>query len=658
MLPFVTERGLELVDDFVDDKRFSLSRKHIRISAGSSTLTKRDAGWDDGHGAALSATPLSLLKRRGNSFHTHNNETSDMHLRFPLDAVQCSPIPDIPEEEGYSSSKSDDFPGTSSGLHLSTSSGGSSARPLPDMNAFEEDHANNMSRSSLSSTRSGGDVPPSPKLHCPPTPVRIHPIFRTNLGPKMSRSNSLIANKLLATCSTQGFGARVSLEHPSENAVDVGPVENIDKEKQITACDIDPICHEPEDWLHNSRTFSSTQKVKRCDVKSHVTNFSENVVSMSSSFDVISFLGSGAFADVYKVKSKVGGQLYAVKRNRQQFRSRRDRERVLLEVRSMQRLQSQANLITQRSGETTIDYSLYLLVFYQAWQEDGHFFCQTELCCRDTCREMLDATRSQWNVAKTKYPCLRRLPAPNGVVAGSALDIEGRLLPEPVIWKICHDIASGLSFIHSKHVGLVHNDLKPSNMFFVKHVHFGATCKIGDFGMARSVDSLEDGQEGDQKYMSLEMLETGKSLPKSDIFSLGLALYEMASMLNFVLPSDGYRWHELRNGKHKLEFPRDRSVELSALVCLMIDPDPGKRPTADEILLIRNVADAGKAHCEFLGLYVHEVEVCQQLDEEKDEDQNDEQTPRIAPRTLRSPPFTKQLPNPPLSMHSPTVTLS
>lgn len=527
---------------------------------------------------------------------------------------------------------------------------------MPDMNAFDGNN-NDTSRSS-SSTRSGDDGPPSPKLLCPPTPFRIHPIFRAGGGQKLARSNSLIATKVLATCSPQILDGRASLE----NSV----LEEVKSDSLSASADGDAdgsntsgltMNHSGSnamDWLHHARS-PSVQGLDVRDEKAVAAEGVGPVVSMASTFEVISTLGSGTFADVYKVKSRVDGRLYAIKRNRRQFRGKRDREAALTEVRSMQRLQSQVASFSKESNEKA-NYSLYLLFFFQAWQEDGHFFCQTELCCRDTCREMIDALRSRWNLAKTLYPSLRRLPAPDDVTAGSACYVEGRLLPESVIWKVCHDITAGLSFIHSRGVGLAHNDIKPSNIFFVKNTRFGALCKIGDFGMARSIGSSEDGQEGDQKYMALEMLESGTSFPTADIFSLGLTLYEMASNLNFTVPSDGNRWHELRSGQHTLEFPADRSAELAQLIRVMIDPDREKRPSADTILSIGSVSVAGRARNNFLRDYIHDVEECEKREEERVDCRQDEQTPQNAPRPLCSPPA--KIPAPPLMLYSPEAALS
>merc|ERR1711966_643748 len=158
----------------------------------------------------------------------------------------------------------------------------------------------------------------------------------------------------------------------------------------------------------------------------------------------------GAFADVFKVRSNADGMQYAIKKNRRQFRGKRDRDRAMAQVRIMQTLQTS---VAQQEDKAKSSYCLYLLFFIRAWQEDGYFFCQTELCCRDTCRQLMDSLTINWNIAKAAYPSiLRNLPTPNGISPGSS-DPAGRLVPERTIWKICHDVCAGLSHIHSQ--GLV-----------------------------------------------------------------------------------------------------------------------------------------------------------------------------------------------------------
>ena len=88
-------------------------------------------------------------------------------------------------------------------------------------------------------------------------------------------------------------------------------------------------------------------------------------------------------------------------------------------------------------------------------------------------------------------------------------------------------IAEGLAFAHAG--GVVHRDIKPANVMVVR----GRQAKIMDFGIARLQESLVKTQAGtvlgSPQYMSPEQI-TGQEVDgRSDIFSLGSTLYEMAT---------------------------------------------------------------------------------------------------------------------------------
>jgi serine/threonine protein kinase len=220
---------------------------------------------------------------------------------------------------------------------------------------------------------------------------------------------------------------------------------------------------------------------------------------------------------------------------------------------------------------------------------------------------MKEALGSQWPASQKKYPSLlRHFPARD----------DGHFIPEKTVWKICHDVAAGLSHIHS--LGVVHNDIKPSNIFLVAHNRLGAMLKIGDFGMAGDVGTSEDGQEGDTAYMAPELLSSGARHPSADIFSLGLTLYELASTCSWELPSEGSKWQELRNGSHSPDLPRSRCPELSQLIKAMINPDPKQRPTADDILeRVEKVRQAGNRCDDFLRDYIKDIEEYDRIEEER-----------------------------------------
>ena len=119
--------------------------------------------------------------------------------------------------------------------------------------------------------------------------------------------------------------------------------------------------------------------------------------------------------------------------------------------------------------------------------------------------------------------------------------LAGGALPLRKVLQIGADIADGLAAAHDK--GIVHRDLKPENIF----VTADGRVKILDFGLARQIEpgALVDGETSDGRtvlgktepgmvmgtvgYMSPEQVGGRPADHRSDIFSLGCVLYEMAA---------------------------------------------------------------------------------------------------------------------------------
>lgn len=102
---------------------------------------------------------------------------------------------------------------------------------------------------------------------------------------------------------------------------------------------------------------------------------------------------------------------------------------------------------------------------------------------------------------------------------------DGKLMPVDQVLDITAQVALGLSYAHEHDI--VHRDIKPSNIMVVRDGH----AKITDFGIARMASSAVRTQTGmvlgSPKYMSPEQV-MGKTIDqRSDIFSLGVMLYEM-----------------------------------------------------------------------------------------------------------------------------------
>lgn len=123
-------------------------------------------------------------------------------------------------------------------------------------------------------------------------------------------------------------------------------------------------------------------------------------------------------------------------------------------------------------------------------------------------------------------------------------------IPSDVVAVLAMQLAAGLDHAHFNRV--IHRDLKPANVMITKT----GEVKLMDFGIAKdeSVDSLtkEGIAIGTPSYMSPEQVTGQKVDPRTDIFSLGVVMYEMLSGEKpFVGKTTGEVFSKIRDGKFK-----------------------------------------------------------------------------------------------------------
>ncbi len=126
---------------------------------------------------------------------------------------------------------------------------------------------------------------------------------------------------------------------------------------------------------------------------------------------------------------------------------------------------------------------------------------------------------------RTPYYVMERL---NGQTLGAVIDKRGAL-EMTHCFRIAIDVLDALGHAHDN--AIIHRDVKPDNIFLHRTINGIANTKLLDFGIMRLLDrkaSHTHGQFiGTLRYASPEQIFGGELGPATDIYSLGIVLYEM-----------------------------------------------------------------------------------------------------------------------------------
>lgn len=158
---------------------------------------------------------------------------------------------------------------------------------------------------------------------------------------------------------------------------------------------------------------------------------------------------------------------------------------------------------------------------------------------------------------------------------------QTELLPEKAILDWFTQICLAIKHIHKKKI--LHRDLKSKNIFLTKN----GLIKLGDFGISKCLNCTLDIAKtivGTPYYLSPEIVKNEPYSFKTDIWSLGVILYEMACQ---KMPFDGQSLTQLTTKIVKGEYspiPSIYSKELSNLINVMLNPNSAKRPSIEDVL--------------------------------------------------------------------------
>jgi len=194
--------------------------------------------------------------------------------------------------------------------------------------------------------------------------------------------------------------------------------------------------------------------------------------------------------------------------------------------------------------------------------------------------------RGPAEAARSQHPTSDPPTAPT--IAGSASGTELTAQPEAQYFRSVAQmgvqVAAGLDYAHKQ--GILHRDIKPSNLLLDAR----GTVWITDFGLAKAEGADELTRTGDivgtLRYMAPERFHGGSD-PRSDVYSLGVTLYEMLTLCPAF--EDSNRVRLMGRVTHEdPPCPRavDRSIprDLETIVLKAIAKEPGRRyQTAAEL---------------------------------------------------------------------------
>ncbi|WP_082151588.1 CHASE2 domain-containing serine/threonine-protein kinase [Caenimonas sp. SL110] len=176
---------------------------------------------------------------------------------------------------------------------------------------------------------------------------------------------------------------------------------------------------------------------------------------------------------------------------------------------------------------------------------------------------------------------------------------DGQLLEMPRVLSIVARVAEALAYAHRQNV--VHRDIKPANIMYEME---SDTVKVTDFGIARITDSSKTKTGlvlGTPSFMSPEQIAGKKVDGRSDLYSLGVMLFQM---LTGVLPFRGDSMAELMYKIANEEAPDIRIVrkdipeKLANVVALALSKRPETRYQDGDAF----AADLRSAQAEILGV--------------------------------------------------------
>jgi serine/threonine protein kinase len=161
---------------------------------------------------------------------------------------------------------------------------------------------------------------------------------------------------------------------------------------------------------------------------------------------------------------------------------------------------------------------------------------------------------------------------------------EHSLLDEDVAKFMVAELILGMRGMHNK--GIIFRDLKPENILLDSDGHI----RLADFGLAKQNEKAQGKKDfkadsfcGSPAYLAPEMLKKQGVSKSGDVYQVGVVLYEMmVGIPPFYNDNMKILYENIEKGK--LTLPKYLSKEARKVVQRMLNKDPKKRPTLDDLM--------------------------------------------------------------------------
>ncbi len=170
----------------------------------------------------------------------------------------------------------------------------------------------------------------------------------------------------------------------------------------------------------------------------------------------------------------------------------------------------------------------------------------------------------------------------HGRTVRDVLEAVGRVPPR-VAFEVTRQLLEALHAAHTHEIPVVHRDIKPENIFLHAPRHGEPVVKLIDFGVVAIADRQHDGTfVGTWKYAAPEQIRGEQATPATDLYAVGLVLYEMLAGAG---PFDRYETGPAVATAHVREVPAPVSQlapwvppSIVALISSALAKDPKQRP--------------------------------------------------------------------------------